>query len=528
VSDFSSGAVEEMLAIHGSIPASPTIVTLASGLGNLGGVTIDGSGDVFVANYHGGQIYKIVAVNGRMPASPVIKTIATDVLESSGIAADAAGNIFLPADGGGFVEEIVAAGGYTRSRLIGSGFAYPFGVAVDGRGDVIVGDIVNGAVDFLDYADAPALNFRGTAVGSTSNPLTVSVSNEGNASLVSTILTIGTNASSFNFTDNCASLSAGEQCNIRAQFAPTAGGALTGQLWIIDNDFAVSNAHINLSGAGLTAATLASPGPGSTLTGRTVTFSWATAAGIEQYSLHVGTQGVGSSDIYGEATTGGSETVEGIPTTAGTLYVRLYTLINGTWESNDYTYTEEGPNALASMSSPTSGSALTGPTATFSWTPGAVVTQYSLHVGTEGVGSSNIFEGATTGLSLGVTGIPTTGGTLYVRLYSLIDAAWQYNDYTYVEAAPAAAIMTSALPGSSVQGLSAYFQWTTGTLVTQYDLHVGTTGAGSSNIFGGGVTGQSQTVTGVPLGSTVYVRLYSFINGAWQYKDYTYVFTLLS
>jgi hypothetical protein len=59
--------------------------------------------------------------------------------------------------------------------------------------------------------------------------------------------------------------------------------------------------------------------------------------------------------------------------------------------------------------------------------------------------------------------------------------------------------------------------------VTQYDLHVGTTGAGSSNIFGGTVTGQSKTITGIPTtGGTLYVRLYSFINKAWQYVDYTY------
>jgi hypothetical protein len=52
---------------------------------------------------------------------------------------------------------------------------------------------------------------------------------------------------------------------------------------------------------------------------------------------------------------------------------------------------------------------------------------------------------------------------------------------------------------------------------------VGTTGAGSSNIFGGTVTGQSKSVTGIPAtGGTLYVRLYSFIGGAWQYIDYTY------
>jgi hypothetical protein len=54
-------------------------------------------------------------------------------------------------------------------------------------------------------------------------------------------------------------------------------------------------------------------------------------------------------------------------------------------------------------------------------------------------------------------------------------------------------------------------------------MHVGTTGVGSSNIFGGAVTGQSKTVTGIPItGGTVYVRLYSMIAGVWQYTDYTY------
>jgi len=54
-------------------------------------------------------------------------------------------------------------------------------------------------------------------------------------------------------------------------------------------------------------------------------------------------------------------------------------------------------------------------------------------VGTTGAGSSNIFGGTVTGQSKSVTGIPTTGGTLNVRLYSLIGGVWQYVDYTYKE-----------------------------------------------------------------------------------------------
>jgi hypothetical protein len=140
------------------------------------------------------------------------------------------------------------------------------------------------------------------------------------------------------------------------------------------------------------------------------------------------------------------------------------------------------------------------------------------------VGSSNIFAGTVTGQSKSLTGIPITGGTLNVRLYSLINGAWQYIDYTYTEYVPSSpATMTSPAPGGTLTSSSVTFTWTTGTGVTQYDLHVGTTGAGSSNIFGSNVTGQTKTVTGIPTtGGTLYVRLYSFINGAWQTIDYTY------
>jgi len=85
------------------------------------------------------------------------------------------------------------------------------------------------------------------------------------------------------------------------------------------------------------------------------------------------------------------------------------------------------------MTSPTPGSPLAGSTVTFSWTAGSQVTQYSLHVGTTGAGSDDIFGGIVSGESKSITRIPTTGGILYVRLYSLIDGAWQYVDYTYTE-----------------------------------------------------------------------------------------------
>jgi len=53
-------------------------------------------------------------------------------------------------------------------------------------------------------------------------------------------------------------------------------------------------------------------------------------------------------------------------------------------------------------------------------------------------GSSDVYnsaDAATTSLTTGlVSGIPTNGVTLYARLYSKINGAWQYIDYTYTEA----------------------------------------------------------------------------------------------
>jgi len=104
------------------------------------------------------------------------------------------------------------------------------------------------------------------------------------------------------------------------------------------------------------------------------------------------------------------------------------------WQYVDYTYTEASPAAPATMISPTSGSTLSGSTVVFTWTTGSQVTQYDLHVGTTAAGSTNIFSGTVSGQSKSVTGIPTTGGTLYVRLYSMIAGVWQYADHTYTVA----------------------------------------------------------------------------------------------
>jgi hypothetical protein len=141
---------------------------------------------------------------------------------------------------------------------------------------------------------------------------------------------------------------------------------------------------------------------------------------------------VGQGNIFGgNVGLVNSRLVSGIPTNGITIYVRLWTLLSGTWQVNDYSYTTAPGASKAVMSTPAPGSTLSGSSVTFIWTAGLGASAYWLDVGTA-VGQGNIFAG-NLGLVTSelVSGIPTNGITIYVRLWTLLSGAWQVNDYSY-------------------------------------------------------------------------------------------------
>jgi hypothetical protein len=178
-----------------------------------------------------------------------------------------------------------------------------------------------------------------------------------------------------------------------------------------------------------TPATLISPAPGSTLTSSTVTFAWTAGSGVTQYFLYLGSS-VGANDLFSSTeSTNLSQTVSGLPTDGRTIYVRLWSFI-GVWQFNDYTVTAAGPQK-AQLTTPAPGSTLTASSVTFHWTAGIGVSQYFLYLGTA-VGANNIFSGgAGTSLVQSVSGLPTDGSTIYVRLWSFT-GVWQFNDYVLI------------------------------------------------------------------------------------------------
>ena len=280
-----------------------------------------------------------------------------------------------------------------------------------------------------------------------------------------------------------------------------------------------------------TQSVLTTPPPNTStpLTGTSVAFSWTPGNTAKNFEFWVGTT-AGSSNLYNSGNvTATSETVSTLPNNGEGIYVRLYYLINGTWQYTDYTYKASGSPTPAILTSPTPNSStpLPGTSVTFSWNPGNLATHFELWVGTS-VGSSNVYSsGNVTATSETVSDLPSNGQTLHVRLYSLINGAWQPTDYTYVASgSPTLASLTTPTPNTAMplSGTSVTFAWTPGNLATNFELWVGTS-VGSSNVYNSGnVTATSETVSGLPSnGQTFHVRLYSLINGAWQPTDYTYV-----
>ena len=176
----------------------------------------------------------------------------------------------------------------------------------------------------------------------------------------------------------------------------------------------------------------ASPSSGTAPLAVTLSGSSSTAATGASIAYYRFTFGDGTSTAWQT-----SATAQHTYSTAGTYTASLQVADNRgliSASASTVTITLKAAPVKAAMSSPTPGSKLTGSSQTFTWTAGTSVSSYQLWVGTTPVGKDIYAGSATTATSLTVTKIPTHGKTVYARLWSSINGAWQYNDYNYVEA----------------------------------------------------------------------------------------------
>src|ERR1035437_3626825 len=317
VADTGNHAVKEMLAVNGSIPASPTINTLGSGFsspaalavdqsGNVfvvdtgsntvkeilsaggyasvrtlssfsspSGVAVDASGDVFVTDSNNDVVEEMVAVGGSIPASPTIKTLASGFNRPAGVAVDASGDVFLADSGNGVVKELVAVNGSIPASPVviafGTGLGTPTDVTLGANGAIYTADPRNNDAVVLE---TQAVNLGTVAVHSESGIFTLvfTFTSSGTAGAPG-LLTMGTSGLDFVVISNgttcrAGSVSAGSTCILKTAFIPQAAGVRNGAAVLYDGATPANVlATVYLTGTGYGSLAAFPPGTISTIAG---------------------------------------------------------------------------------------------------------------------------------------------------------------------------------------------------------------------------------------------------------------------
>jgi hypothetical protein len=187
--------------------------------------------------------------------------------------------------------------------------------------------------------------------------------------------------------------------------------------------------------------------------------------------------------------------------------------------------------AGARITSPAAGSRFSDSAVTFGWTHVPEAARYWLWIGSQR-GARDLADQVSAGLSARVTGLPTDGRQVHVRLFSQVDTNdWAFEDFEYRAKDPEAVRVTAseltAPSPSTLLAASTTFAWSQGLEVVGYGLSVGLS-TGATELFNGNTgTGRSITLSNLPTdGRSIHVRLTSTFSaaggGGTESRDYVF------
>ena len=263
--------------------------TIVSGLPSAQAVAVDGSGNLYVG-YSGGVVKETLTQGVYTQAGSVFGRAYPN-----SVAVDAAGNVYLT-DWATYniYKETPTSSGYVESAVVTDlhNILGPWGVALDGKGALFIAYLGGNSLVSANFASAPALNFAGTPVGTTSfdSPLTVTLANDGNAPLAITVPATGSNpsvSSGFSLgssdpadcpivssTSSPVGIAAATSCSLPVSYTPLANGPTVGALTLTDNNlnapapgFAIQSVTLNGSAVSPTFTISASPNSVSVMQG---------------------------------------------------------------------------------------------------------------------------------------------------------------------------------------------------------------------------------------------------------------------
>lgn len=181
---LSGGVIESSVNLYG-VGTGPQVIygpatqtTLGSGFTSTADVAVDGSGNVYVADF-GHNLVKEMPPNC---SGCTITTLGGGFGMPNGLAVDGAGNIYIADEGHNLVKEMTpGCASITCVTTLGAGFNTPTGIAVDGSGNVYVGDQGTNSVKEMTPNCASGSTACITTLGSGfSHPTGVAVDSSGN------------------------------------------------------------------------------------------------------------------------------------------------------------------------------------------------------------------------------------------------------------------------------------------------------------------------------------------------------------
>ena len=189
----------------------------------------------------------------------------------------------------------------------------------------------------------------------------------------------------------------------------------------------------------LTAVTLVEPGvisprPFTILAASDVVFRWSgNDQSVSKWWLYIGST-QGAHDVYNSSDLGLnlSHVVPGLPTDGRTLYVRLWYQTGELWQFVDQEVTA-ATLAAPVVTSPIAGSTLSGSSVKFQWTANnQPISNWWFFVGSS-LGARDISNSGDLGTAVSqhVSGLPTDGRIIYVRLWYRGLGVWRFVDLQY-------------------------------------------------------------------------------------------------